>query len=250
MFYPGDPEKLRREIQGYLKAVQKAPPPPKGIIGPHAGTIYSGPIAATAYASLIPVRNKIKKVVLLGPSHHVPIRGIVAPTTEAWATPLGTTPVDQETLQSLANLPQVQFLNEAHEEEHSLELHQIFLQEVLDDFSLIPLVVSRTQPPEVAEVLNQVWGGDETIIVVSTDLTHYLDYETARRIDEKSSKAIEELRFEDLEDTQACGLYPVRGFLLAARQHKLKGKTVDLRNSGDTCGDKSRVVGYGAYIFS
>ena len=249
MFYPGEKEALHQEIQKYLQQVKNPAPPPKALIGPHAGTIYSGPIAATAYATLTPKRKQIKKVILLGPSHHVFLHGLAASTAEKFETPLGKIDIDRQGIKNIAKLPQVQFSDEAHQQEHSLELHLPFLQEVLDDFDLIPLVVGHTPPQEIAHVLDQLWGGPETLIVISTDLSHYQDYETARRMDQSCSQAIEELRFQDIRDNQACGHFPVCGFLLAALDHKLKGRILDLRNSGDTAGDKNRVVGYGAYGF-
>lgn len=249
LFYPEDPEKLRREIQSYLNAVTAKEKVPKGIIAPHAGTIYSGPVAASAYASLKLARDQIKKVVLLGPAHRVPFKGLAAHSADFFVTPLGRIPVDHPSLQKVLDLDQVRVFDEAHQGEHSLELQLPFLQETLKDFSLVPFVVGFSKPEEVAEVLEKLWGGPDTLIVISSDLSHYHPYLRARQIDEESSHLIEKCDWEKLREDQACGYYPVRGFLWAAKKHHLKGQAIDLRNSGDTAGDKERVVGYGAFYF-
>lgn len=244
-FYPADRLELRAEIASYLREIKNPLPPPKAMIAPHAGTIYSGPIAATAYATLKPVRDQIRRVVLLGPSHRVPFRGIAASTATHFETPLGEIPLETD----FPSLPQVLFLDEAHREEHSLELHLPFLQETLEKFSLLPLVVGFSEPQEVGELLEAFWGGDETLVVVSSDLSHYLPYERAKEVDRKTTELIERLDWKDWENENACGFYPVRGLLFEAARRKMKVKTADLRNSGDTAGSKDRVVGYGSYLF-
>ncbi len=249
-FYPGDAQALKRQVDGFLARAEDRGLRPKAIIGPHAGTIYSGPIAASAYINLRSLRGTIKRVVLLGPAHYVPLEGLAASTAEAFTTPLGEIPLDQETLRNLEAFKQVNFVDKAHRPEHSLELHLPFLQETLGDFQLVPLVVGACEPEDVAEVLEQVWGGEETLIVISSDLSHYLPYEMARQLDGQTTRAIEELHWEELAHDQACGYYAVRGLLQAARDHKMKVTTVDLRNSGDTAGTKEGVVGYGAYLFT
>lgn len=248
MFYPIDPKEVQNMVRDFLQQVEKPTVVPKAIIAPHAGYIYSGPIAATAYAHLHQVRAVIKRVVLLGPSHRVSFKGLAASSAQYFATPLGKIPLDRKAIDDLLMLPQVFLLDKAHALEHSLEVHLPFLQETLDDFTLIPLVVGTANPEEVAEVLEKLWGGTETLIVISTDLSHYLDYETACQIDTLTSKAIEDLQPEQIRHDQACGRNPVSGLLHVARRRKLCVKTVDLRNSGDTAGTKDRVVGYGAYI--
>jgi len=250
MFYPDDPEELRATVRQYLQAAHpEEGPPPKAVIAPHAGYIYSGPIAASAYARVARGRGRIHRVVLLGPAHRVGFRGLAASHADAFATPLGLVPVDTATVQRLTALPQVRYLDEAHALEHSLEVHLPFLQEVLDDFTMVPLVVGEASPKEVDEVLEALWDGPETLIVISSDLSHYHDYETARRLDAKTSRAIESLRPQDIYYEHACGRNPINGLLKAARDHGLHAATIDLRNSGDTAGPKDQVVGYGAYVF-
>jgi AmmeMemoRadiSam system protein B len=251
-FYPADPEELETTVNRYLGEVSgsRTETSPKALIVPHAGYVYSGPIAATAYAALRGLRSTIERVVLLGPSHFVPVSGLAATEADAFSTPLGTVPVDREALQSILHLAQVRLLEDAHALEHSLEVQLPFLQCVLDRFSLVPLSVGDATSEEVAEVLEQLWGGRETLIVVSSDLSHFLDYETARRLDEATTRAIEECEPEQLGSESACGRVPIRGLLLAAKRHHLRCQTLDLRNSGDTAGSRSQVVGYGAYAFS
>lgn len=250
MFYPAHAAELHTQVQSFLNQVH-APdePPPKAIIVPHAGYIYSGPIAAVAYARLQAVRDRMTRVVLLGPSHRVGFRGIAVSSMAAFATPLGRVPVDQEAVEQIRQLPEVGFLEQAHAQEHSLEVHLPFLQEVLGDFKLVPLVVGDAQPPEVGAVLETLWGGPETLIVISSDLSHYHDYQTARAMDRETSNAIEQLRFEDIHGEQACGCRPMNGLLWVARRKGLQCETLDLRNSGDTAGTRDQVVGYGAYVF-
>jgi AmmeMemoRadiSam system protein B len=250
MFYPDDPGVLRAQIHKFLAPIAVSATVPKAIIAPHAGYIYSGPVAASAYARLSAAREIIRRVVLLGPSHRVGFCGIAVTGMDAFATPLGLVPVDQTALQQILALPYVSQLEQAHLQEHSLEVHLPFLQEVLGDFSVVPLVVGEASPEQVGTVLEALWDGKETLIVISSDLSHYHDYQTARRLDVATSKAIEELRFEDIGYEDACGRDPVNGLLWTARRRNLRGETVDLRNSGDTAGPHDRVVGYGAYVFN
>ncbi|QQS53362.1 MAG: AmmeMemoRadiSam system protein B [Candidatus Competibacteraceae bacterium] len=250
LFYPADAAELQTQVRGFLDQVKPpTEPPPKAIIVPHAGYIYSGPIAASAYARLRAARDIIRRVVLLGPSHRVGFRGIAISGMEAFATPLGRIAIDRAVLEQLEQLSDVGVLEQAHAQEHSLEVHLPFLQEVLDNFKLVPLVVGEARPAEVGVVLEALWGGPETLIVISSDLSHYHDYATARLLDDTTSKAIEALRFEDIGYEQACGRNPVNGLLWVARRKGLHGETIDLRNSGDTAGSRDQVVGYGAYVF-
>jgi AmmeMemoRadiSam system protein B len=221
---------------------------PKAIIAPHAGYIYSGPIAASVYALLAPARGVIERVVLLGPTHRVVVRGLALPGAAAFATPLGTVEIDQPAVEALRQLPQVGVSAEAHALEHSLEVHVPFLQAILGTFTLVPLAVGRAGQHEVAEVLDRLWGGAETLIVVSSDLSHYLPYADAQAVDRATAKAILELA-TNISHEQACGATPVTGLTLAARRRGLKPELIDLRNSGDTAGDRNRVVGYGAFAF-
>lgn len=250
LFYPADTAELHAQVRHFLTEVEApAGSPPKAIIAPHAGYIYSGPVAASAYARLQAARGSIARVLLLGPSHRVGFRGIAASAMTAFETPLGSIPVDQDAVTAARQLPDVGVLEQAHAREHSLEVHLPFLQEVLGSFSLVPLVVGEARPSQVGQVLETLWGGPETLIVISSDLSHYLDYQNARQLDQATSKAIETLRFEDISYEQACGRNPVNGLLWVARRKNLQVETLDLRNSGDTAGSRDQVVGYGAYAF-
>lgn len=250
MFYPDDRYNLHNYLTELLKEAKSTSQScPKAIIVPHAGYIYSGPVAASAYHLLEAYRERIKRVVLLGPSHRVALIGLAASSADYFATPLGAIPVDQASVTAALKLPQVRLMNEAHEFEHSLEVQLPFLQTVLDDFTLAPLVVGDAEPSEVSEVLELLWGGDETLIVISSDLSHYHGYHLAQQMDRATSNAIEQLRPEELHHDDACGRHPVSGLLLLAKQKGLRAKTIDLRNSGDTAGSRDQVVGYGAYIF-
>lgn len=249
LFYPEDGDRLRHDLARYLADAPAAGgPPPKALIAPHAGYIYSGPIAATAYASLGAAAQQIRQVVLLAPSHRVGFSGLAVSDADAFATPLGEVAVDTQTLQRLLNLPQVALRPQVFDGEHALEVQLPFLQQVLEDFVLVPLIVGEADPHQVAEVLELAWGDEHTLVVVSSDLSHYEDYESAQRHDARTTAHIEALD-EHLGYDDACGRNPVRGLLRVARNHGLKAHTLDLRNSGDTAGSHDRVVGYGAYAF-
>lgn len=256
LFYPADAEQLHADVQAYLREadldetnISKLDAAPKAIIAPHAGYVYSGPVAASVYARLQPAHDRIHRVVLLGPSHRVAFRGLAASSADHFSTPLGNIKLDRAAINTLADLPQVHQLDQAHTQEHSLEVHLPFLQEVLDNFQLVPLVVGDTRPAEVAEVLERLWGGPETLIVISSDLSHYHDYAHAKQLDRHTSDAIEHLQAEAIHSEDACGCMPVSGLLYLAREHGLHASTVDLRNSGDTAGPQDKVVGYGGYVF-
>lgn len=247
-FYPGDAKQLRRQLAQLLASADADGERPKALICPHAGYIYSGPTAASAYALLRRFAGDYTRVIVLGPTHRVPVRGLAAPSAEAFATPLGEVPVDQQAIEAIADLPQVSIDDDAHALEHSLEVQLPFLQTTLKDFSVLPLAVGQARAEEVAEVIERLWGGPETLILVSSDLSHYHPYAEARSIDQGSSKAILALS-PRLDHQQACGATPVNGLLLAARRHGLLPRLLDLRNSGDTAGDRDRVVGYAAFAF-
>lgn len=250
MFYPESAILLAREVGRMLAdaSPRAMSPRPKAVIVPHAGYVYSGPIAASIYAPLAALRGAISRVVLLGPTHRVAVAGLALPDCQAFATPLGTVPVDQRAVAAIADLPQIVVSGTVHAQEHALEVQLPFLQTVLGDFSLLPLAVGDASPQAVAQVLERLWGGDETLIVVSSDLSHYLAYADARRIDAQTAQAIVALD-PTIDHRQACGATPINGLLLAARAHDLQGELLDLRNSGDTAGDRTRVVGYGAFAF-
>lgn len=249
-FYPGDPTELRELINTLLAQVPAARGRgPKAVVAPHAGYLYSGPIAASAYAQFIPARDVIRRIVLLGPSHYVALEGLATTSAAGFATPLGVVRVDVETVRQVRTLPPVRELDEAHAQEHSLEVQLPFLQVVLGDFSLVPLAVGDATPEEVSQVLDALWNGPETRFVISSDLSHYYDFQTARRLDRATAKAIEALKPAGIGEEGACGRIPIRGLLHSARRHGLRGRTVDLRNSGDTAGPRDKVVGYGAFAF-
>ena len=247
-FYSNDPCELRAQVRGYLAAVKVSGKRPKAIIVPHAGYMYSGPIAASGYARLQPYAKNIRRVVLLGPSHRGTLQGLAAPNVDFFSTPLGKIPIDHAALELLNDLPCVTRCNQAHASEHSLEVQLPFLQVLLGKFTLVPLVVGESAPYNVAQVLERLWGDDETLIVVSSDLSHYHDYETAQRLDAATSQAIEELRYRDLNYEGACGRNPVNGLLYVAHWRRLRAQAVDVRNSGDTAGSREQVVGYGSYV--
>ncbi len=252
-FYPGNPRDLDTMVRRFLADAETTVPEgptPKAIIAPHAGYVYSGAVAASAYARLAPAAGVVRRVVLLGPCHRVAVNGLAVSSADAFETPLGAVPLDKKAIESIISLPQVSVFDATHEDEHSLEVHLPFLQEIFDEFSLVPLVVGRASGDEVAVVLERLWGGPETLIVISSDLSHYLDYETAREIDAATCKAIETLDASAIGGAQACGRVPVAGLLTLARRRGLRATTLDLRNSGDTAGDRNRVVGYGAWMFT
>lgn len=247
-FYPGSPEKLQKAVYDYIEAVVAIDAPaPKAIIAPHAGYVYSGPIAGTAYAHLAGSNGAIRRVVLIGPAHRAPVPGLAASSAKVFTTPLGQVPLDEDGHEKILSLPQVEIYDHAHAREHCLEVHLPFLQTIFGDFKVVPLVVGEASPSEVGQVLDRLWGASETVIVISSDLSHYYDYKTAVRLDKATSEAIETL--QPLQEGQACGRKAINGLLHVARERGLFAHTVDLRNSGDTAGPRDQVVGYGAFVF-
>lgn len=248
-FYLGDAEVLARTVRGLLDEVEFVPnTAPKALIAPHAGYMYSGPTAASAYARLRPFRDRYERVVLLGPCHRVAVRGLALSGADVFRTPLGDVPLDKTAVADLVSYG-VPVFDDTHLLEHSLEVHLPFLQAVLGGFKLVPIVVGHTRPERVADALDRIWGGPETLIVVSSDLSHYRSYEQARRMDAATCSAIEKLDANALDHEGACGATPVAGLLVAAKRRGMAVGTLDLRNSGDTAGDRRQVVGYGAWEF-
>ncbi len=250
-FYPSNARVLRMQITEMLAA---ALPPehltaPKAIIVPHAGYIYSGAVAANAYRSLSAVREQIRRVVVLGPAHRAPVRGFVLPAAQAFSTPLGEVPLSRLDWLMLQTRNDVYVDDQPHALEHCIEVQRPFLQPLLGSFSLVPILVGEASDEAVAELLEALWGGPETLIVISSDLSHYLPYRQAQWIDRSTVDQVLELR-PGISHQQACGATPVNGLLLAARRRLLKPQLLDLRNSGDTAGDRSRVVGYASLVFS
>ena len=256
-FYPDDPAALTDTVEALLedailedKVVEESGLAAlKALIAPHAGYAYSGPIAASAFAPVRAVADRIRRVVLLGPSHFVAVDGFALSGAEAFSTPLGEIPVDRRGEESIRGVPRVVDHERAHEREHSLEVELPFLQSVLGDFELVPVVVGEASPARVAAVLDLLWGGAETLIVVSSDLSHFYDYREAQRMDRATRDTIEPLDRFDIDARHACGFRSVNGLLLAAHQRGLRAETLDLRNSGDTAGPRDSVVGYGAWAF-
>jgi AmmeMemoRadiSam system protein B len=251
-FYPEDPDELRAWVERSLAEVPPPPaeePLPQALIVPHAGYVYSGPVAASAYRRVARLAGRVSRVVLLGPAHRVFLRGLAAPRADAFETPLGVIPVDRAAIDGLRDLAQVAVSDAPHAGEHSLEVQLPFLQVLLPRFHLAPFVVGEAGTEEVQEVIERLVGGPETLLVVSSDLSHYHDYATARRLDAESCRAVEALAPERLGRESACGAAPVRGLLGVARRLGWVVRTLDLRSSGDTAGDRDRVVGYGAWSF-
>lgn len=253
-FYPAEADRLAADVQRYLNAATAPedcldPPLVKAIIAPHAGYVYSGPIAASAYVQLACSDVPIRRFVLLGPAHFAPVRGLAISGAPAFDTPLGRVPVDDEARAAALSLPGVAVDDTAHRPEHCLEVQLPFLQTLFPDFTIVPLLVGDATPEEVAAVLERLWDGPETRIVISSDLSHYHDGRAARRLDDETAAAIVALRPERLRDDAACGREAIAGLLLAARRHAMTATAVDLRHSGDTGGPPDRVVGYGAFTF-
>lgn len=255
-FYPDRDLALHQMVSGFLASAQSVVPanqhttPPKAIIVPHAGYIYSGQAAAEAFHAIQPWASRYSRVVLLGPSHRVAFNGVAVPSCDAFETPLGNVLLDTQAIATLAKMPGVISSDRAHAQEHSLEVQLPFLQKTLNAFQLLPIVVGNASPETVRQLLQTVWGGDETLIVISSDLSHYHDYATARQLDGHTCQAIERLDEGAIGHDDACGCIGVRALLLMAKTLGLRARTVSLCNSGDTAGDRARVVGYGSWVFN
>jgi hypothetical protein len=250
-FYPGDPHELACMIDAMVGAVEVRGDvvAPVALIVPHAGYVYSGPIAATAYARLAPWRDSITRVVVIGPAHRVPVRGLALSSADSFATPLGVIPVDRAANGLLTGLPDVYVDDRAHAPEHSVEVQLPFLQRTLaGGWTLLPIVAGNATAANVAEVLEVFWGEPGTLVVVSTDLSHYHVTHAARRLDAATAASIVSARWELLGGEDACGVVPVRGALELTRRHDQRVTLLDLRNSGDTAGPTDRVVGYGSFL--
>lgn len=251
LFYPADPRELAGAVDAHLAQARGdgSGAVPKALVAPHAGYAYSGPVAGSAFAAVRPLRGVAERVVLLGPAHFVAVDGIAACSARAFRTPLGDVPVDRAAVERALELPGVALGDPAHAREHSLEVELPFLQRVLGAFALAPFAVGDAAPARVAALLEAVWGGPETLVVVSTDLSHYHDARTARRLDAATARAIESLDERALGPESACGRAPLGGLLVVARRRGLRVRRLDLRNSGDTAGGRDEVVGYGAWSF-
>jgi AmmeMemoRadiSam system protein B len=248
MFYPDQPARLRKDLEQMLLGDPSGTqaPTPKAVIVPHAGYVYSGEVAASAYRRLAGARGIVRRVVLLGPAHRVYLEGMAVPDVTDFATPLGKIPLDRPAIDAISSMPGVTWSNAAHAYEHSLEVQLPFLQIVLDDFRLVPVVVGRCDADRVAGVIDALWGGPETLIVISSDLSHFLPYKRAREVDGNTCQRILD-KASSLSGEEACGAYVINGLMRSQHCRQLAVEAVDVRNSGDTAGDKSRVVGYGAF---
>ncbi len=248
-FYPGNARALSEAVRAFLAEVPAATGTrPRALIAPHAGYVYSGAIAARAYAAIAPWRGVARRVVVAGPAHRVYVPGVALPSCEAFETPLGTIALDRAALEKLAALPWVETNDRAHALEHCIEVQLPFLQSVLGAFELVPMVVGDATPSQMASTLEAVWDADSTLVVVSSDLSHYLPWDAARTRDAATARAIVSLK-ADLEPEDACGAAPINGLLRVARTRGFAAHLLDLRNSGDTAGDRDRVVGYGSFEF-
>lgn len=251
-FYPGDKDELNAILTALLADAQNQAnlPIPKAIIAPHAGYIYSGPIAASAYACLANAQDKITRVVILAPSHQYALYGLATTKATTYQTPLGEITIDQEFLDTILPLPNVAVIEEAFMYEHALEVQLPFLQRTLKNFTLVPLLVGLAKPDDITTILEHLWDGPETLLVISSDLSHYHNYATAKKMDQQTSNAILTLKPENISPEQACGSLSIIALLKCAREHHLQATCIDLRNSGDTAGSKDSVVGYGAFHFN
>lgn len=253
-FYPRDAQTLRSVVHEHLASARARVGPsvtwPKAVIVPHAGYVYSGSVAAQAYLALDAGSEVIHRVVLVGPSHRVAFEGLAVPSHTAFETPLGRVPIDETSRRELLEARLVHERDDAHRWEHALEVQIPFLQEVLESFSILPILVGRASPEQVAETLERVWGGDETVVVISSDLSHYHDYETAKSMDARTAAAIERLDARRIRYEDACGRTGIQGLLQTAANHALLPQALDLRSSGDTAGGRDEVVGYGAWAFT
>ncbi len=251
LFYAADPGDLRAELSRlFADAGVSGKVLAKALIAPHAGYVYSGRVAAAAFATLRECAQSLLRIVVIGPAHYVPVRGLAVPTADAFETPLGCVPLDKQALAALADLPCIIQDDAPHAPEHALEVELPFLQTLLPSFQVVPIVVGRAAPQEVAEVLGRLWDGPETLIVVSSDLSHYHDYATAQRLDAETATAIERGDWTRLGPNNACGYLPVAGLLIEANRRGLKAQRLALCNSGDTAGPRNQVVGYGAWMFA
>jgi MEMO1 family protein len=249
-FYPGRRERLWQDVHQLLAdAARRAGSgharPPKAIVVPHVAYVYSGPIAATAYAALAPARGVVRTVIVAGPAHFAPLPGVAVAGADAFLTPLGAVTVDDGARRRALEVPGVVVDDAAHAPEHSVEVQLPLVIAALGDVSVLPLLVGRAGGDVLADVLDELWDGAETSVVVSTDLSHYLDADAARVVDRRTADAI--CRLQEPDPDSACGAAAVAGMVVSARRHRLDVWLLDLRNSADTVGDPDRVVGYGSF---
>ena len=259
LFYPGEAAELKQNLREMLEKASEAEDPnedlPAGqhlraLIVPHAGYVYSGTTAALAYHLLRKNRDDFHRILLLGPAHRVWLEGIAFPGTDAFETPLGRIPLAKQQIRELLRFPEVQLRDDAHQDEHCLEVQLPFLQEILNEFELIPAVVGEISPDSLSGLLENLLEDPQNLLLLSTDLSHFHSYSEAQAIDQKTAEAIESFEDEKILPEQACGAHPLRGLLRHARIQGWKIQRLGLCNSGDTAGSKDRVVGYGAWALS
>lgn len=251
MFYPADAESLRAEVRSYLDAAAVPQPyAPKAVVVPHAGYRYSAEVAAKAYARIAAAKGWVRRVLLIGPTHRVAVAGFALSNAQTFETPLGPVKVDAAATERLARRPDATTMDLAHAQEHALEVQLPFLIETLGpDIEIVPILAGQVSAEAVASLLEDEWGGPETLIVVSSDLSHYLSYDDCITLDTVTQQAIETLAPEKIDRPQACGRLPIAGLLLCAKRRGMTVETLDVRNSGDTAGPRGQVVGYGAWAF-
>jgi AmmeMemoRadiSam system protein B len=252
IFYPARADALAAAVDEYVASAPTSEhgAPPEALVAPHAGYVYSGAVAGTAYASLARHRGLVERVVLLGPAHYVPVTGIATTSADAFLTPLGLVPIDDDARHAVLQVAGVHVDDRAHAPEHSLEVQLPFLIRVLGDVRILPLVVGLADSDTIVAALERVWTGPETVVVVSSDLSHYLSYDAARARDLHTANAIVSGDVEAIAPDDACGAHALRGFLRLAEARGLAARVLDLRSSGDTAGPRDRVVGYGAFAWS
>jgi AmmeMemoRadiSam system protein B len=256
VFYPAEQTKLALMVDAYTLGAQLYAGPKAGlkaVVGPHAGYKFSGMTAAIAYAPVRFVKHAITRVVLFSPAHRVYVKGVAATGADVFRMPMGDVPVDRAAVDLALEIPGVAINDEAHAPEHGVETHLPFLQSTLEHspgWKLAPFLVGDAEPELVNAILEKLWGGPETLIVVSSDLSHFLPYDDARELDERTARAIVELNPEGLGENSACGKIPLQALLMQAKKRGLKAEQLDLRNSGDTAGSRDKVVGYGAFTFA
>lgn len=250
-FYPSNKEILIKQIKNFLEnATLKFNYTPYALICPHAGYVYSGPIAGFSYKTLLPNKKNYKNIIILGPSHFEYVNGIAYISAEYFETPLGNAKVDLETLEKIKKLDFLVQNEDAHKKEHSIEVQIPFIQYIFqNDIPILPLAFGKISPEKIKILLETIWN-PETLIIISSDLSHYYDYDTAKKLDKQTSDAILNLDSDAIQYEQACGRIGIQGLLMFAKEKNWKAYLLDLRNSGDTSGSKTQVVGYGAWSFT
>ncbi len=260
LFYPSDPGELQGMVRSMLEEAGSRKKEDlagasgngrvlRAIIAPHAGYVYSGPVAASAYVYVGAAAGNVGKVAILGPSHRVPVRGLALSSAAEYEMPGFSLPADSEAAESLRRADLAEFVDEAHAAEHSIEVHLPFIKAVLGEVEVAAIAVGEASPDRVGAAVELLMEDPKRLVVISSDLSHYLDYDSAVAVDSVTAQAILNLRYEDIGYEQACGRNCIRGLLWAARRQGMHPQLLDLRNSGDTAGPRDSVVGYPAFAF-